>query len=296
MKYAYFPGCATKSTGVEYGLSLKFLCQSVGVELLEMPDWNCCGATAAHALDEELALALPARSLALLEQQGEGLDVVAPCAACYSRMKHTIHATRHDPQKAARINELIGRPYKGESDVLSLLEVMDNEQARARIAANVLYPLNGLKVACYYGCLFLRPAAITGAKETENPQTMENLLALAGAENVEWAFKTECCGASHQVALPKAARPLVYDILHNAQANGAEAIAAACPLCMMNLDMREKELNRSRGAAFDIPVFYFTELLALALGAAPHAVGLNRHFYPTTKVVERILGKAGVKS
>ena len=296
MKYAYFPGCTSKSTGLEYGLSLKFLCEKIDLELLEMPDWNCCGATAAHALDEDLALALPARNLALLEQQGTGLDVLAPCAACYSRMAHTVHAILHQPEKAARINELIGLPYRAENEVFSLLTVLDSEEARARIEKSVVKPLHNLKVACYYGCLLVRPVGITGSTETENPQSMERILALAGVEGVDWAFKTECCGASHQVALPRAARSLLYNIFHNAQANGAEAIATACPLCMMNLDMREQELNKTRGAGFDMPVFYLTELLALAMGAKPREIGLHKHFYPTNKLLERILVAGEVKA
>ena len=289
MRYSYFPGCTMKTTGVEYGLSLNFVSDKIGLDLEEMPDWNCCGATAGHSLNHDLALALPARNLALTEKEGLGLEVAVPCAACYNRMKHTIHAARSSEETRKRIEEIIEMPYLAQNDVVSLLEVFSREDAVTKVKERITKPLNGLKVACYYGCLLVRPKDITGGfDDEENPQSMERILALAGAKPVDWAFKTECCGGSHQVDLPKASRPLIYDILKNARANGAEAIATACPLCMMNLDMREVELNKTMQAEFDIPVYYFTELLALAMGAKPRTIGLKKHFFPAVKLMEDV--------
>ena len=294
MRYSYFPGCTMTSTGVEYGLSLNFLAEKIGLELDEIPDWNCCGATAGHALNPNLALALPARNLALAEKEGLGLDIAVPCAACYSRMKHAIHAARGSEEKRKSIEEIIEMPYKAENDAVSLLEVFSREEAMTNIKERVIKPLNGLKIACYYGCLLVRPKEITGFDDEENPMSMERILTLVGAKPIDWAFKTECCGGSHQVDAPKAARPLIYNIFKNAKANGAEAIATACPLCMMNLDMREKELNKTMEEEFDIPVYYFTELLAIAMGAKPRTIGLQKHFYPAIKLMNEVLNRPSV--
>lgn len=289
MEYSYFPGCTMTTTGREYGKSIGFVNKKIGMEFAEIKDWNCCGATAGHSISAELGDALPARNISLCEQEGRGLDIVVPCAACYSRMKHAVHTARSSEENRVKLEQLIEMPLKGNLDVVSILEAYTAKEAREAIKSAVEKPLNGLKTACYYGCLFARPQEVTGMKDAENPMIMEEIMELTGAEPVDWSFKTECCGGSHHVDLPDNARPLVYRILKNARACGAQAIVTACPLCMMNLDMRQREVNRQWQETFDIPIYFFTELLAVAMGASLKEAGVTTHFHPAKKLVEQAL-------
>lgn len=277
MKYSYFPGCSMGGSAIEYQKSLNYVNSKIGVELLEIPDWNCCGATAAQAVSRELALALPARNLALCEGQGLGLPLAVACAACYARLKAAARAARDD---AAKMQRLLEMPLTGDVPIVSLMEVYAEQQACRALAAAIQRPLNQLKVACYYGCLYTRPTEVSGGKNAEDPQYMEELLALAGAAPVAWDFTTECCGAAHHVDMPEFCRPLLRDIYQNAREHGAQAIVTACPLCMMNLDMRQKRVNQEFHENFHLPVFFFTELLALALGASVKEAGIASHFTP----------------
>lgn len=293
MKYSFFPGCTMNTTGREYGKSLRFVNKAIGMEFCEIKDWNCCGATAGHSVSRELGDALPARNIALCEQEGLGLDIVVPCAACYSRMKHATHSLRSSEQYRLKLERLIEMPVKGRQDVISILEAYSTEEARDAIKEHLIRSLDGLKVACYYGCLFARPAEITGMEDPENPMMMDEIMEMAGARPVDWAFKTECCGGSHHVDLPNAARPLVARILRNARANGASAIVTACPLCMMNLDMRQGEVNKEMGENFDIPIYYFTELLAMCMGATAKEAGVGIHFHPAVSLLSQALKDKG---
>ena len=236
MKYAYYPGCSSAGSGVEFELSSRFVAKKIGMELIETPDWNCCGASAAHLTNHDLSIALPARNLALAEDMD--LDVAVPCAACFGRMKTAVKYVRESEKNQKHIEDILEIPYKAKNDVYCLLDVMSRPEAMEAIKANIAKPLNGLKVASYYGCLLVRPAGVVQFDDTENPQSMDKLMELVGATPVEWAFKTECCGASHQVSVPKVGREIIYRLLKNAVSNGAEAIVTACPLCMLNLDMR----------------------------------------------------------
>jgi heterodisulfide reductase subunit B len=294
-RYAYFPGCSAAATGVSFTRSAAYVGERIGLELAEIPDWCCCGTSAALVTDADLAVALPARSLALAEQMDATLDVATPCAGCYSSLKSAVHYARTSERNRQHVEELIEMPYAATSDVFSFLEIMSLPENREAIAAARTASLEGLRVASYYGCALVRPAEVCRFDDVENPQSMDTLMEIAGAEPVEWAFKTECCGASHQMTEPHGARRLIERIFVDAAANGAEAIATACPLCMLNLDMRQKEINAQRVAAgaepFSIPIYYFTELLGLALGGAVEQLGIDKHFWPATEVARRALAK-----
>ncbi|MCF0230279.1 MAG: CoB--CoM heterodisulfide reductase iron-sulfur subunit B family protein [Parasporobacterium sp.] len=293
-QYAYFPGCSMDSTAVTYKKSTDFLINKLGIELKEIPDWCCCGSTAAHTKNENTALSLAARNLAIAESAFPGLDVVTPCASCYSRLAYASFAGKNDELKRQQIEKFIDRPFKAEADILSFLDMFSDEEIMEEIKNKVVRNLTGLKVACYYGCLYSRPRHITGQTCTEYPMNMDKLMALTGAEAVDWDFKCECCGASHQVDAPKQSRPLIDRIFRNAQANGAQAIITACPLCNMNLDMREEEINKTYSRKYNIPVYQFTEILAIALGAKADESGIHNHFYPAFKLINDVLsGKAG---
>jgi heterodisulfide reductase subunit B len=284
MRYAYFPGCSAVATGISFTLSADYVGERIGMELTEIPDWCCCGTSAALVTDGDLSFALPARSLALAEQMDPTLTVATPCAGCYSSLKSAVHYARKSEKNRHHLEDIIEMPYAASADVVSFLEIMALPENREAIASALTSSLHGLRVASYYGCALVRPPEVCKFDDPENPQSMDALMTIAGAEPVDWAFKTECCGASHQISEPKGARKLIERIFEDAAANGAEAIVTACPLCMLNLDMRERELNTQRVAVgkepFNIPVYYFTELLGVAMGGDMKQLGIDRHFWP----------------
>lgn len=290
MKYALFPGCSASTTGRPYTESFNYVARKVGIECEEIPDWNCCGASAGHLQSKDLGDALPARSLALSEKAFGDRDVIAPCAGCYQNLRRALVHARESDERRREISDIVGMPWEARAEVRNGLEPFLDESVREAVKSQVVKSLNGMKVACYYGCMLLRPRDLCPFDDEEDPQSMEGIVALAGAEPVEWSFKNECCGASHQVVVARKARPLISRIFENAAANGAEAIATACPLCMLNLDMREAEVNKQRAAQglepLDIPVYYFTELLAASFGGAFDKIGVTRHFHPAAAALE----------
>lgn len=284
-QYAYFPGCSMDSTAVTYKKSFEYVASRIGLELKEIPDWSCCGSTAAHTKNEEMAFALAARNIAIAEKRLPGLDIVTPCAACYSRLRYANWAARKSEETRKEIEKVLRMDYSASPEILSFLDLFLDSEIQEQIRGQIRRPLNGLKAACYYGCLLVRPREVTGETDTENPMKMDEILRLTGAQPVVWDFKTECCGASHQVDAPEASRELLDRIFRNAQANGADVIVTACPLCNMNLDMREKEINEKYARHYNIPVFQFTELIAIAMGANAAQCGIHQHFFPAFDVI-----------
>jgi heterodisulfide reductase subunit B len=274
MKVSYYPGCALHGTALEYDESIQALSRMLGVEMRELPDWNCCGASSAHVTDESLALSLPARNLAIAEAQG--MDLVIPCAACYGRVK-------------AAEKEMLARrgsaAPKQSFRVLNLLDFIVTAGLSEKIATLKKRTLNGLKVACYYGCLLVRPPKVTGAKNHENPQEMDRLMALIGAEPVPWSYKTDCCGGSLVISRTDIVRRLTQKLFDGALRAGAEAIVVACPLCQSNLDSRQEEISREAGKRYNLPVFYFTELIGLAMGHGDAGKWFKRHFVNPAKLL-----------
>jgi heterodisulfide reductase subunit B len=240
----------------EFDLSTRAVCQALDVDLVELPDWSCCGATSAHATNQRLAIALPARNLALAEQAGH--DLVVPCAACFNRLKAAEHKLL-----AGEWNGPFDK-FAGKIAVHDLLHFLGSAEILDRLSERRRRALSGLKVACYYGCLITRPPKVTG-NEPENPQAMEAVVAALGAEPVRWSFKTECCGGGFAVSRPDIVRRLDTRLYRMAAEAGADCLAVACPLCHANLDMQQKAAAEESGGLY-LPVFYFTELMGLALG------------------------------
>lgn len=286
MKMAYYPGCSLDTTATEYNKSVKMLADKLGTELTEIPDWNCCGASSAHSTDKLLSYALPARNLALAEDMG--MDVLVPCAACYSRFRAVERVVKHDPKVRGQVNEALGRDLKGDITTFSVLEWMRDQVGMEAIKAQVTNPLNGMKVACYYGCLLVRPTNITGFDDPEHPTSMDEIARAIGASPVEWSYKTECCGAGLATSRQEIGRKLINDILADARANGADCIATACPLCQMNLDMRQAESEKAFGQSYNLPVYYITELAALAMGESYKAIGVDKHFVEAVNLLEEV--------
>jgi heterodisulfide reductase subunit B len=272
MTLGFYPGCSLKGSSREYAESVLAVAKAFDINLEEINDWNCCGATAAHNMNKELSLALPARILSLAEKQGL-TEIVVPCAACYSRLTVTIHELSKDPALKA-ITEANGLEYTGSVTVLNIVQMLD-KYITPNLEGRVVKPFDH-KVACYYGCLLVRPHEILKFDREEDPQTLDVLMLKAGATPIDWAFKTECCGAGLSVSRTSSVGRLSGKII------GAEAVIVACPMCHSNLDMRRNEIDSYLGEKVDIPVLYITQAIGLALGLDRKALGLQRHFVKVT--------------
>jgi heterodisulfide reductase subunit B len=238
----------------------------LGVELLELPDWNCCGASAAHSTDDGLAHQLADRNLRIAGKEGK--DLVIPCAACYSRLK-----------AAEKIGEAAAAPaVSGKIRVLSILEFLAAPEMAEKIRTLQKRSLEGLRVVCYYGCLYSRPPRVTGAKNYENPEEMDRLMKMIGVESVPWSYKTDCCGGSLVLTRTDIVRRLTQKLFDLALEAGAEAMVVACPLCQANLDTRQEEISREAGKSYELPIFYFTELIGIALGYRDPGRWWKKHF------------------
>ena len=284
MRVGYYPGCSLHGTARELDESLRAVAPPLGLELVELKDWSCCGATSAHATSHLLSVALPARNLALAEEQGHD-QLLAPCAACYNRLASARHAVASDEALAGTIEDVLGRPFPSAVAPRNLVEVL-----RARLdllRERAVRPLTGLKVACYYGCLLVRPSEVCSFDDPEDPVSMEEVVAATGATPVVWRRRLDCCGGAFSVARTGSVVRLSRAILDDARSAGADAIAVACPMCHSNLDFRQKALVR-RGEA-ELPVLYLSELVGLALGLDAETLGLGRHFVDTKAFVEKAL-------
>jgi len=269
MKVSFFPGCSLEGTAREYGESIEAVCEMLGIEMEEIPGWSCCGASSAHTSDEFLSVALPARNLFQAERIGQNL--VTPCAACFNRLK----AAEKAITGVARMD--VGIPLQGNIAVLHLLEFLTQKEFSERIEKQVKRPLKNLKVVSYYGCLIVRPPRITDAVHWEDPQSLDKLIAQLGGESLFWPYKTECCGGSLVLTNVDIFRRLTGRLLDMAREAEADCIVTACPLCQSNLDTREEEIGATVGINYDLPIFYFTELMGLAFGLKEAGKWFRRH-------------------
>ena len=266
MKVSFFPGCSLEGTAREYGESIEYICGSLGIELEELKDWTCCGASSAHCTNEFLSIALPARNLACAEKLKQ--DLVTPCAACFSRLRVAAEAlTRNDKQD-------LGIHFNGDISVLHILDFISKDVFTEKIEEKIKKPLTGLKAVSYYGCLLARPPEITKEKHWEDPRGLDSLISRLGAESISWPYKTECCGGSLVLTNLEIEHRLVGRILDMALEAEADCIVTACPLCQSNIDTREEEIGAARGISYNLPVFYFTELMGLAF----ESTGANKWF------------------
>lgn len=287
MKLGYFPGCSLHGSGREFDESLRVVLPALGVELDEVKDWSCCGATSGHVTNHLLGLALPARTLALAEAEGHE-RLLAPCAACYSRLAAARHELA-DKELRAKLVHVINRPLENKVAVLSIVELL--RDLAPQLQEQVKQPLKGLKVACYYGCLLLRPREITGWDDAEAPTAMEKVVEATGAAAVSWNMRLECCGGGFSMSRTGSVIRLGRAILEDAHAAGAQAVVVACPMCHSNLDFRQAAIARSSKEPFSLPVLFLSQLVGLALGADPRALGLERHFVSTRPFLEAATAK-----
>jgi heterodisulfide reductase subunit B len=293
---AYYPGCSLHGTSREFDESLRAVLAALRVPITEIDDWSCCGASSGHATDHLLGVALPARNLALAEAQGFK-SVLAPCAACYNRLSAARLAVAGDTELAERIPDVLGRPFANTVEVESVMDllreaaVMIEEKVAAALTPN---PLEGLRLAAYYGCLLVRPPEVAGYDDPEAPTSMDEVLAACGANPVDWNMKVECCGGAFSVSRTASVVRLGRAIIEDARRSGAEALVVACPLCHSNLDLRQKAIM-ARGEE-PMPVLFITQVVGLALGLPAAALGLDRHFVDTEPFIRRLVEQAAVRA
>ncbi|UCC75177.1 MAG: CoB--CoM heterodisulfide reductase iron-sulfur subunit B family protein [Gemmatimonadota bacterium] len=274
MRYAYYPGCSLHSTGAEYDMSFRAVCEKLGLELQEISGWTCCGTSPAHSTSRLLSLALPIENLRLAEEMGLA-ELVAPCAACFARLKVAHHEANADPELRDKLSRVIEAPVPKSVTVRHPLEMFCNG---VDVTGPVTQQFPELKVVCYYGCLLTRPPKVMQFDECEYPVSMDRLLRSLGIDTLDWSYKTDCCGGAFALTETDVVLKLTHDILEDAKAVGANAIAVACPLCQANLDTRQSEIEQKYDASYGLPVFYFTQLMGLAYGIPSKQLGIDRHF------------------
>ncbi len=278
MELAYYPGCSLHASSALYDIQNRMVFRRLGVELKEIDDWNCCGATSASKTNDFLSIALPARNLGIADASGLS-DIVIPCSSCYSRMLVSQKRLAEDPALKALINSELSKKVEGRTRILSILEVLVPRAESGEIAEKTTKKLEGLKPACYYGCLLTRfPSDIAVPDDVENPQGMEKVCKALGAEPLDWGYKTDCCGASAAVNDADQSLLLMSRIMKDALARGANCFVTTCPMCQMNLDAYQDEVGKKYGIAGRLPVYFLTELLGVAMGMKPGELQIDRHF------------------
>lgn len=280
MKVSYYPGCSLESTARDYEESIEAVAGSLGVELEEIHDWNCCGATAAHSVNEHLGLTLPARNLVLAERQGR--DVIVPCALCFNRLKTAEKALLGSHAATLGLN------YQGKIKIWDLLDYVTQAPILKIIQEKIKKTLKGLKAVSYYGCVVARPPKITDKQaDYENPINMDKLLKILGVDCYPWSYKTDCCGAGFAVSRPDIIDTLVQRIYDRALEAGAECLVVSCQMCQANLDLPQERIAKKTGKQYYLPVLYFTELIGLALGRPEVKTWLGRHFVDPLPLLQR---------
>ncbi len=274
MKYAYFPGCSAESTARDLYLSTMTVTSGLGIELIEPDGWLCCGSTMAHQVDHDLSVSLAAANL--LKVKDMGIDMVVSCASCYSRMKIANHEISTNPKTREVISAALGRDYDGSVKVRHFVEIILEDMGLDAFKKALKHSLRGLKVASYYGCLLVRPPEITGFDDPENPVYMDRLINAMGGVGLDWPHKVECCGGSLTLTRSDLVVKLSEAIIAMAKDSGAQCIAVACPMCQINLDMRQDDILKTTGHRYNMPVLYITQLMGLCLGMSENALGLNK--------------------
>jgi heterodisulfide reductase subunit B len=274
---SYYPGCSLHATGIEFHMSTKAVAEKLNLNLVEPEGWKCCGTSPAHNTDHYRSVKLPMETLAIAEDLGHSY-MTMPCASCFNRFRSAMHEVQHDAELRRKIADDIGFEYTGGIKVDNLLTTITDRVGYEAAVAPVVKPLEGLRVACYYGCLLTRPPDVTNTEQYEYPMNMDRLMEALGAEAIDWSYKTDCCGGSLSLSMLEIALDLSHNILQNAVDVGADILVTACPLCHANLDVFQQQIKDEYGADFDIPVVYFTQLMGVAYGLDAETLGMDKHF------------------
>jgi heterodisulfide reductase subunit B len=280
MQFGYYPGCALHGSSNDYEKSVQACLKLLGVRLHELDDWICCGATAAHSLNHLLSLALPARNLGIAERDGLK-DVLAPCPMCSMELLKARREIQEDVALRKQISDIVELKVEGTTEVINLIQLLQKVGVD-HIKEGMKRPLEHISAACYYGCLLTRPPETVQFDDCEQPHSMEDILEALGAKTVRWSYATECCGAGMTMANERTVLDLSNKILGNATAHGANCIVVACPMCHVNLDMKQRDIGRVYGSEHNLMVYYLSDLVGLALGLDEQTLGVDRHFVVTT--------------
>jgi heterodisulfide reductase subunit B len=290
MKYAYFPGCSVEASAQEYEKSTMAVNKVLGIELIEIPDWNCCGSIdAVHAYNAKLSLSLSARNFSIAE--GMKLDIVTLCSACFFTLSRAGKMLREDSELKCVVNKIIndvGLKSTGEVAVRHYLDVLVKDVGFEKIAQSVKIPLKGLKVAPYYGCLLVRPPQIKSFDDPEHPKSMDRIVEALGGQSVHYNDKTRCCGASLVLTDESVMLEMTKDILLSAKNLGADCIVTPCPMCHFNLDAKQREIESHYGLRINMPILYFTQLMGIAFGLGSKELGLNRNIVSPSRILEKL--------
>jgi heterodisulfide reductase subunit B2 len=286
MKYAYYPGCSAESTARDQYMSVNEVAKVLSIELIELEGWTCCGSTPAHHTDKFLSIALPAANLLMAKTMG--LEMVVFCAACYNRMKVANHEIQSDPEIRKEVSEALGEDYDGSVEIHHFIEVLIKEIGIKKLQEAFTHSLDGLKVASYYGCLLVRPLNVTRFDNPENPTIMDSLITIMGGESIDWPYKVDCCGGGFALSRTDIVVDLSNSILGMAKASGAQCIAVACPMCQINLDLRQSDIHKIKGMDYKMPVVYITQLLGLCLGISSEKLGMDKCVVSPEPIIELV--------
>lgn len=279
MEFSYYPGCSLTGSARELDESFRSVCDKLDVQLKELPDWTCCGASSAHLVDSYLETALPARDLLTAERLGR--DVVAPCAACYVRMKAAAKRLIAEKEFQEQF------PFKGSINILSGMDMLHLDELRSRLKERLTKPLEGLRVVPYYGCLAVRPVEVVEPADPENPVQMDHILEALGVEVLNWPYKTDCCGGSLALTRTDLVLKLSRKLLDMAVYVEADAIVTLCPMCQANLDTRQADISRETGKDYSVPILYLTELIGLAFRDPGALTWFDRHIVSPANMLAR---------
>ncbi len=270
MELSYYPGCSLEGTAAEYDDSIHAICHAMKIKITELPDWSCCGASSAHVTDDGLAIDLAARNLVIASRMGAPLLV--PCAACFARLKIAQKEIALNPEEHKDLE------IDPDLEIIHLNHLLAKPEFLDLIQQNVKTPLAGLKAVPYYGCLTMRPPKVLDADNYEFPTLMDDVLDRIGADVMKWSYKTDCCGGSLTLTRIDIVHKLAGDLFEAAVEAGGDCIVTDCPMCQSNLDTRQQEVNTAFKKQYNLPVFYISELVALALGAGNSDSWWNKHF------------------
>jgi len=288
LQVAYYPGCSLHASSELYDIQCKKVLKQLGIELKEIEDWNCCGATSASKTDDFLAVALPARNLGIADASGLS-EMLIPCSSCYNRILVSQKILSEDPELKNKINTELSKKVEGKIRISSILDILVCKTNLGKITEKSIKKLEGLKPACYYGCLLTRfPGDIKISDNIENPQGMETVCKALGAEPLDWSYKTDCCGASAAINDTDTSLFLMSKIIRDALSRGANCFVTTCPMCQMNMDAYQDQVCERYGIQKKLPVFFITELVGITMGFTPQEMQLNRHFIDSIGLLKEL--------
>ena len=285
-RIAYYPGCSLHGTSIEYDISTRAVADKLELKLEEPQGWVCCGTTPVHSTDHVEATVMPMKTLTSMERAGHSY-MTFPCPSCFLRFRTALHDVKEEDGLRTEVQKRIGYVPSEGLQMDHLLTTITERVGYEAVASKVTRALEGLKVVCYYGCVITRPPKITGVSDYEYPMGMDRLVESLGAESLDWSYKTECCGVSLGISQLPIALGMSRKVLRNAKEVGAEAIVVACPLCHVNLDSRQKQIEEEFNEEYGLPIVYFTQLMGLAFGLSAHELALDKHFISPMALLKR---------